>query len=238
GVPELAILEPDAVLPRCEGSVRLSGAIVSEDRPSWSFAAIIGAAGRAMLYRVGMNVDGRELVAIYQNRIVMTQSGSYCQLGMFMPGEAPAATASNQPTLGAAAAAKAKRPQPAAREGAISAEDMEAGITRVSDTQFTLQRSLVDRVLENQSELMRTARIIPHEQGGRTVGVKLYGIRRNSLLGQLGLQNGDMMRTLNGFDMSSPDSALEAYARLRGADHLTLQVVRRGQPITVDYNIQ
>jgi general secretion pathway protein C len=47
-----------------------------------------------------------------------------------------------------------------------------------------------------------------------------------------------MLRTINGYDMSSPDSALEAYARLRTADHLTLSIVRRGQPTTIDYNIR
>ena len=85
---------------------------------------------------------------------------------------------------------------------------------------------------------MRTARIIPHEENGRTVGVKLYGIRRNSLLGRLGLQNGDMLRTINGYDMTSPDSALEAYSRLRGANNLSVNVVRRGNPMALEYNIQ
>ena len=116
--------------------------------------------------------------------------------------------------------------------------ELDRGITKVSERSYTIERGLVDRLLANQAALMRTARVIPHEEGGRVVGVKLYGIRRNSLLGRLGVQNGDMLRTINGYDMSSPDSALEAYARLRTADHLTLSVVRRGQPTTIDYNIR
>jgi general secretion pathway protein C len=58
------------------------------------------------------------------------------------------------------------------------------------------------------------------------------------LLGKLGLQNGDLMRTINGFEMSSPDTALEAYARLRSASNLTVAVVRRGQPMNVQYDIE
>ena len=116
-------------------------------------------------------------------------------------------------------------------------EELNEALNRF-DTNFRVTRGLVDQVLANQAKLMRTARVIPHEENGRVVGVKLYGIRRNSLLGRLGVQNGDMLRTINGFDMSSPDSALEAYARLREADNLTLSVVRRGQPMTIDYNIQ
>ena len=70
------------------------------------------------------------------------------------------------------------------------------------------------------------------------MGVKLYGIRRGSLLSRLGLQNGDLLRTINGFDMSSPDKALEAYTKLRTASNLTVAIERRGQSMTLDYEIR
>ena len=54
----------------------------------------------------------------------------------------------------------------------------------------------------------------------------------------LGMENGDRLQTINGFDMTSPEKALEAYARLRSADHLTIQVNRRGANMNIDYNIK
>ena len=85
---------------------------------------------------------------------------------------------------------------------------------------------------------MKAARVIPHEEDGRVVGVRLYGIRRTSLLGRLGVRNGDMLRTINGFDMTSPDSALEAYTRLRTSDQLTLAVKRQNNDMTIEYRIE
>jgi general secretion pathway protein C len=38
--------------------------------------------------------------------------------------------------------------------------------------------------------------------------------------------------------MTSPDSALEAYARLRNADRITINLQRRGSDQTIDYRIQ
>jgi general secretion pathway protein C len=38
--------------------------------------------------------------------------------------------------------------------------------------------------------------------------------------------------------MSSPEKALEAYARLRTADKLTVQVNRGGKNMNLDYNIK
>ncbi len=113
-----------------------------------------------------------------------------------------------------------------------------ANIQQLSDTSYVVNRSLVTRLLSNQAEFMRIGRVIPHEVDGRTVGVKIYGIRRSSLLGRLGIQNGDMLRTINGFDLTQPDSVLEAYTRLQSADRLSMSIERRGAPVNMDYQIR
>jgi len=38
--------------------------------------------------------------------------------------------------------------------------------------------------------------------------------------------------------MTSPEAALEAYARLHVAPHLTIQVNRRGVDMNIDYDIK
>jgi general secretion pathway protein C len=52
------------------------------------------------------------------------------------------------------------------------------------------------------------------------------------------MENGDRLQTINGFDMSSPEKALEAYARLRTAEKLTISLNRKGQNMNIDYNIK
>jgi general secretion pathway protein C len=231
------VYDPNNPPPACSAPIRLVGAVVSPRFPAWSFAALTGSAGKAMLYRNGMVVDGFSIFGIGRDRVILQQGSSLCQLAMFGAVQtAPAAAAVEagaEPSEAQVAEAIA-----AAEEGQITVAEMEQGISRISDTQFTVQRSLVDKILESQAELMRSARVIPHEENGQVVGVKLYGVRRHSLLGRLGINNGDMLRTINGFDMTSPDSALEAYARLREAQRLSVAVTRRGQPVTIDYNIQ
>ena len=85
---------------------------------------------------------------------------------------------------------------------------------------------------------MRQARIVPEQENGRVVGIRMFGVRPDTLLGVLGMQNGDRLQTINGFDMASPEKALEAYARLRTAEKLTVQVNRGGQNMNLDYNIK
>jgi general secretion pathway protein C len=222
--------------PACTAPIRLVGTVMSASFPSWSFASLAGSAGKAMLFRNGMTVDGFTIYGIGRDRVILQQGPSLCQLAMFgaIQQAAPA------PAVAAVEGEAEGESQPAlgSEEGAITVAEMAQGITRVSDTQFNVTRGLLDKILESQAELMRSARVIPHEENGQVVGVKLYGVRRHSLLGHLGINNGDMLRTINGFDMTSPDSALEAYARLREANRLSVAVTRRGQPISIDYNIQ
>ncbi len=221
--------------PACDGSMRLVGAFVQTRHPDESFAAITDATGQSLLYQVGMSVDDRELIHIAWNQVVLKpRSGSFCSLTMFGDEEQRVATAP-RPTVAVEAPPRAA--EGTSPEG-LDPAALEAGISQVNDHEFSIDRSLVTNLMTNQAALMRMARVIPHEEGGRVVGVKLYGIRRSSLLGRLGIQNGDMLRTINGYDMTSPDTALEAYARLQSADRITINLQRRGSDMTIDYSIR
>lgn len=220
--------------PPCDGSLRLVGAYVRHGEPEQSFAAIINATGTSLLYRVGMSLDERPVMAIERHRVVLNAAGTLCDLTMFGPPPGTAVAAAPAP----APVVVAEPPPASAETGGVEAAELDANIHQVSDTSYTINRSLVDRLLANQAALMSAARVIPHEEDGRTVGMKIYGIRRSSLLGRLGVQNGDMLRTINGFDLTDPNAILQAYTQLRAADHLTLQIVRRGTPVSMDYQVQ
>jgi general secretion pathway protein C len=210
--------------PPCEGTVRLVASIFSPRQEDWSFASLALGTGSPLLYRLGSSVESKSVDSIYPEAVFLkATNGVLCSLTMF---KSP-----NQPPPKPPAV-------PAVAEAAASGDaELDAGIKQQSETKYSVRRNLVDKLLQNQAELMRSARVVPHEENGRVVGVKLYGIRKTSLLGKLGLQNGDMLRTINGFDMGSPDTALEAYAKLRSASNLSLAIVRRGNAVTMEYNI-
>jgi len=129
-------------------------------------------------------------------------------------------------------------PPPGTSQAPEVPSDIASKIKRISDSEYQVDRSVVDKILENQAELMKSARIVPEQRDGKMVGIRLFGIRPTALLGVLGLQNGDRLEQINGFDMASPEKALEAYARLRTANNLTVKVTRRGQPLNIDYRIK
>lgn len=231
--PTLDLSDPLGA-PQCEG---VRAAIVTESQdPKWSIAALAGTGETApKMRRIGDEVNSKMVVYIGYNQreespaVWLAAGANLCQVFLF-----PRAAKPNAPAAeGGAAAATPAEPQ-APRGPAKIPADIAEKIQKISETEFQVDRSVVDKVLENQAELMRSARIIPETKDGQVVGVRLFGIRPDTLLGSLGIQNGDRLETINGFSMSSPEKALEAYTRLRAADGLKLQVNRRGQPTTID----
>jgi len=97
---------------------------------------------------------------------------------------------------------------------------------------------VINKAIEDPQELAKSARVLPYEKNGNVEGYKFYGIRRSSLLGQLGLKNGDIVHNINGVKITSPDQALAAYGKFRNASKIDVEVTRRGKPTKLEVEIQ
>lgn len=216
--------------PACDDAKLL--VVAASDDPAWSVAALSAShtQGKTQMRRIGDEFGTKRVWYIAWDRVWLQGDGQLCQSKMF---------AEEEPQAAAAPPPKAMTTNPRGNRGAPSVPaDIASKIQRVSATEFNVDRSVVDQILENQATLMRSARIVPEQENGKVVGIRLFGVRPDTLLGTLGLENGDRLETINGFNMASPEKALEAYARLRTADHLTVTVNRRGKPTNIDFNIK
>ncbi len=116
-------------------------------------------------------------------------------------------------------------------------DDVGKDIRKVSENSYEVGQGEVDRALNNLSELATQARVVPAFEGGKTIGFKLFSIRPGSLYSKIGLQNGDVITRINGYEMSSPEKGLEIYGKLKDSKQVTVDMKRRGKPMTLDYNI-
>ena len=227
--------------PECDSTKVLATAV--SDDAAWSFASLVGGVGEGTtshLRRQGDDYAGKKIWFIRWDRVWLIGPGSFCQVEMFpRSSDKSAKAAAAAAASSSAKAAAAAQPAGGGGDGAPSVpDDIKSKIKKVKDNEYDVDRSVIDKILENQAVLMRSARIVPEQENGKTVGIRLFGIRPDTMLGVIGLENGDRLEKINGFDMASPEKALEAYARLRAADHLTVTVNRRGQTQNLDFNIK
>jgi general secretion pathway protein C len=231
-------LPPEDVETPCKGSLRLIGTVVLPGELERSLAAIVGTDQKAGLHRGGADVEGSKIRAIHSDGVVLQNSAGLCRLAMFKVDGAASMPVQPKPDP-----ARARRQRSAAgpqsdRNAGLSTEEMEEGIEKINDSNFNLSRSLLNKVLDNAGKLIGIAAVRPKIENGQSVGMEMGGVRPGTLLTKIGLQNGDILESVNGQSLSSPDAALGAYTTLRTADKFNLSIRRGGQPMTINYNLQ
>ena len=83
--------------------------------------------------------------------------------------------------------------------------------------------------------LQDLAQASPYVQNGQFAGFRLRPGRKRELLGQLGLQNGDVLTEVNGTRLTNPAQGLSALSALGSQSQLSLKVLRNGSeiPLTI-----
>ena len=207
--------------------------IISEQSdPEWSVAGFrLAESARAELHRIGDQVMGQRVEFIGFNPIErspavwLSRQGELCQALLFAHG------------------AGSEQPAPASASGAEPAatsvpSTIASKIRKLGDDEYEIDRSVIDQIMDNQAELTKNLRIVPESKDGKTVGVRLFGIRAGSLLSWFGLQSGDLLQSINGFSMASPQSALQFYAQLPRVSALDVQLERSGAARSLSIRIR
>ncbi len=116
------------------------------------------------------------------------------------------------------------------------ADDLSRGISRLGDGSYEIKRSALDLALANMGALPRFVRVSPDFRDGQSSGFRLSGVR--GPFAKLGLRSGDVLVSVNGLDISTPDRVLEAYGKLKASSHFSLGFLRGGESIVQEYVIR
>ena len=81
-------------------------------------------------------------------------------------------------------------------------------------------------------------RVQPHYRDGRPNGFRLNGLSSDSIFSAIGIRNGDVIHSVNGQVVDSPQRAMELYRSLMTSSRVEMTVERRGQQETLTYQIQ
>lgn len=112
------------------------------------------------------------------------------------------------------------------------------GIRMVAEGQYEIDRSEVESALDNMNQLFTQIRAVPHFQGGKSTGFRLFAIRQNSIFDRIGLRNGDIIQSVNGVDVSDASKALTLFQDLRNVGQVDVKYVRNKQPGSLSYTIR
>jgi general secretion pathway protein C len=99
---------------------------------------------------------------------------------------------------------------------------------------FNFSRSELGTSLQDPRQVANMGRVSPHQGGGVTVD----DVPPGSLAERLGLQQGDVIRTVNGKPLSSPADFAQIYQQQGQVGQMKVEGTRGGRPLNLNYNVQ
>jgi general secretion pathway protein C len=154
---------------------------------------------------------GGEVLAIAPDRVLLQRDGTPCVARIFAPPGAP------------------PPPPPAA---------VSRGIVRTGADSFALDRGARDALIDGAGDLMRSVAVRPEKQGDDVVGLRIATLKPGAPLDALGVRAGDVLLSLDGIPLTSPDRMLQAYARVRTEERVRVVVQRDGRQLQLDYQVR
>jgi len=237
------VLEDGETVNRCVSSMRLTGTAVVPGDFERSLAVIVGADRKAVLYQGAATVEDSRIRAIHSDSVLLQSgAGGLCRLAMF-DGVEPVGRfqlrqgGDTRPAEKKTEDERRRLKARSNRNAGLTEEELAQGIEKVNDTNYNIQRTLLNKVLDNAGKLIGIAAVAPKMEGGKSIGMEVRGIRPGTLLTKLGIKNSDVLESVNGQPLSGPDDALGAYTTLRTADKFTLSVQRGGKSVGITYNV-
>lgn len=102
---------------------------------------------------------------------------------------------------------------------------------------YVIDQSEVDNALQNLDKLYTEIRAVPNFSGGKVSGMKILSVQGGSIFAKLGLKRGDVLQRINGLELDVKQG-FAIFGQLKDSKSLTLDLIRLGQPQTIEYEIR
>jgi len=104
--------------------------------------------------------------------------------------------------------------------------------------QRSFTREEIQGELNDLPRLLTGALAVPHQTNGNPDGFLIQDIVPGSLYDKAGLQNGDVIRGVNGEMVTSPEKGIALFQALQSAKSLNLEITRAGAVQQLHFDIR
>ncbi|MGZ3804350.1 MAG: type II secretion system protein GspC [Pseudobdellovibrionaceae bacterium] len=113
-------------------------------------------------------------------------------------------------------------------------------VKSLGDNKFTIKRADLQKYLNDLSSILMQARAVPARDKvtGEVIGYRIMDFQPNSIFSQLGIQRMDLIKSVNGEPVDTPQKAMELFNMFKNSNNIKMSVDRGGHSETLDYSIQ
>lgn len=196
----------------------LKGVVASKNMMN-AWAIIADRSGKDDSYGIDASLPGgATLKEIYADRIILLHNGRLETLRL--PKTGIVDSRNKRPSRRSASKNS--------RNHKTSVTRNRSNVTRVSSAGSEILKGYRDKLMTDPQSVMNTVRAEPYRQGGRLKGYRIFPGRDKGLFGQLGLEPGDVVISVNGISLDSPLKGLEVMQNITDASEVSVDVLRNG----------
>ncbi|HWU43462.1 MAG TPA: PDZ domain-containing protein, partial [Bdellovibrio sp.] len=113
-------------------------------------------------------------------------------------------------------------------------------VQKTGDNNYAIKRADLLKYTNDLSSILMQARAVPNRDPstGAINGFRVLDMQPGSIFEQLGIQRMDVIKSVDGSPVDSPQKAMELYTTFKNSAKVSLQVERNGKTETMTYNIQ
>lgn len=106
------------------------------------------------------------------------------------------------------------------------------------DGRWVVDQRAVAGIFDNMDKVLTDARFTPYIEGGKLSGFQVNEVKTDGVFGLIGMENGDVVLSINGYRLDSPGKVAQILGGLRGEAEVKVDVLRGRQPRTLRYQIR
>lgn len=189
--------------------------------PNWGFAVFSDSQGRQEFIRVGSPVGNLGVLKRVepQKVLVMMKNGQTIELNLVE-------------------IVRIEDAQPQSQLQQVAPKRLTDIAKQTGERSFVVDQKKIQYAIENPSQIMTDARLLPNFVDGIQKGFVLREVKPGGIYHSLGLRDGDVLLRINEYNINNPESGLQAFMALRGLERVHLDIIRGGTNMTLTYLIR
>ena len=109
---------------------------------------------------------------------------------------------------------------------------------KTGENRWVISQEAVLNALDDMGTVLTSARLTPVVKGGAVEGFLVTEIKPRGIMDAVGLKNGDVLKRVNGYEMTSPERAIQVLTALKGETSFDLDIVRNGKNRSFHYEVR
>lgn len=100
-----------------------------------------------------------------------------------------------------------------------------------------IDRSLLDHYANNMDDIYKNIGVSEIKEGKDLKGFKINFVRKDSPFSKLGIRRDDVIKSINGQEITSHNAAFGVYKDIKNIDNLSLVIIRGKEEMELEYEI-